>query len=300
MQHAFAAGDAIRALAWLKNCAMPLVKRGDLFTLLGWQRLFPTGLTRGQPEVGLAIAWGMALAVRYDESLALLSEVERDISADHLHDPEAFRCEYDTIRSVALALKDDSEAALSIAQDCLGRSADPWTANVASNVVRFGRLKRGDLREFHATPWISYSIDEDRRNVFASVYYRCLQGMAEAQQLRFASADRHYLDALRLAEQHVGPNSVAAALPASLIARIRYEQGRLDEAESLLIYRVPLINAGTLLDCVLSAYSVMARRPHRPPPAFEASALRRSVPSATFQHRRRPAAGPAWLWSARA
>jgi LuxR family maltose regulon positive regulatory protein len=260
VQHAFAAGDAIRALGWIKNCAMPLVKRGDLFTLLGWQRLFPTGLlTRGQPEVGLAIAWGMALAVRYDESLALLSEVERDISADHSHDPEAFRCEYDTIRSVALALKDDSEAALSIAQDCLGRSADPWTANVASNVVRFGRLKRGDLREFHATPWISYSIDEDRRNVFASVYYRCLQGMAEAQQLRFASADRHYLDALRLAEQHVGPNSVAAALPASLIARIRYEQGRLDEAEALLIYRVPLINAGTLLDCVLSAYSVMAR-----------------------------------------
>jgi LuxR family maltose regulon positive regulatory protein len=260
VQHAFAAGDAVRALGWIKNCAMPLVKRGDLFTLLGWQRLFPTGLLmRGQPEVGLAIAWGMALAVRYDESLALLSEVERDISADRSHDPEAFRCEYDTIRSVALALKDDSEAALSVAQDCLGRSADPWTANVASNVVRFGRLKRGDLREFYATPWISYSIDEDRRNVFASVYYRCLQGMAEAQQLRFAAADRHYLDALRLAEQHVGPNSVAAALPASLIARIRYEQGRLDEAESLLIYRVPLINAGTLLDCALSAYSVMAR-----------------------------------------
>jgi LuxR family maltose regulon positive regulatory protein len=98
---------------------------------------------RGQPEVGLAIARGMALAVRYDESLALLSEVERDISADRSHDPEAFRGEYDTIRSVALALKDDSEAVLTIAQDCLGRSADPWTANVASNVVRFCRLKRG-------------------------------------------------------------------------------------------------------------------------------------------------------------
>jgi LuxR family transcriptional regulator, maltose regulon positive regulatory protein len=259
VQHALAAGDAIRALTWIKNCAMPLVKRGDLFTLLGWQRLFPTGLMRGQPEVGLAIAWGMALAVRYDESLTLLSELERDISADHSHDQEDFRCEFDTIRSVALALKDDSEAALSLAQNCLGRSADPWTANVVSNVVRFGRLKRGDLREFYATPWIPYSLDEDRRNVFASVYYRCFQGMAEAQQLRFASADRYYLDALRLAEQHVGPNSVAAALPACLIARIRYEQGRLDEAEALLIYRVPLINAGTLLDCVLSAYSVMAR-----------------------------------------
>src|SRR5260370_15570409 len=67
VQHAFAAGDAIRALSWVKNCAMPLVKRGDLFPLLGWQRLFPTGLLmRGQPEVRLALAWGMALPVRDD------------------------------------------------------------------------------------------------------------------------------------------------------------------------------------------------------------------------------------------
>ena len=123
----------------------------------------------------------------------------------------------------------------------------------------FGNLKRGDLKKFYATPWIPYSLDEDRRNVFASVYYRCIQGMAEAQQLRFAAADRYYLDALRLADQHVGSNSVAAALPASLIARIRYEQGRLDEAEAMLIDRMPLINAGTLLDCVLSAYFVSAR-----------------------------------------
>jgi LuxR family maltose regulon positive regulatory protein len=259
VQHAIAAGDAIRALSWIKNCAMPLVKRGDLFTLLSWQRLFPSGLMRGQPEVGIAIAWGMALAVRYDEALGLLGEVERDISADHSHDEEAFRCECDTIRSVALALKDDSEAALTIAQDCLSRSGDPWIANVASNVIRYGLLKRGDLGGFYATPWIPYTLDEDKRNVFASVYYRCLQGMAEAQQLRIASADRYYHDALRLAEQHVGPNSLAAALPASLIARIRYEQGRLDEAESLLIDRLPLINEGAILDCALSAYSVMAR-----------------------------------------
>jgi LuxR family maltose regulon positive regulatory protein len=57
----------------------------------------------------------------------------------------------------------------------------------------------------------------------------------------------------------MGPNSVAAALPASLIARIRYEQGRLDEAEAMLIDRVSLINSGAMLDFVLSAYFVMPR-----------------------------------------
>ncbi len=120
-------------------------------------------------------------------------------------------------------------------------------------------MKSGDLKKFYATPWIPYSLDEDRRNVFASVYYRCIQGMAELQQLRIASADGYYLDGLRLAEQHVGPNSVAAALPASLIARIRYEQGRLDEAEDMLIDRMSFISAGTMLECVLSAYFVMPR-----------------------------------------
>jgi LuxR family transcriptional regulator, maltose regulon positive regulatory protein len=189
VQHAIAAGDAVRALDWIKNCAMPLVKRGDLFTLLGWQRLFPTALMRSQPEVTLAIAWGMALAVRYDEALALLGEIERDIGASHAPDREDFHCECETIRSVAIALKDDSETALSIAQDSFGRLTDPWTANVASNVVRFGLLKQGDLKKFYATPWIPYSLDDDRRNVFASVYYRCIQGMAEAQQLRIAAAD---------------------------------------------------------------------------------------------------------------
>src|SRR6266404_2237039 len=259
IQHAITAGDSVRALDWIKNCAMPLVKQGDLFTLLGWQRLFPGALMRSQPELRLAIAWGMALAMRFDETLELVGEIERDIGANQSRDGEALRCECEAIRSVAIVLRDDSEAALSIAQDCLSRSADPWTANVASNVMRLGYLKNGDLRKFYATPWIPYSLDEDRRNVFASVYYRCIQGMAELQQLRIASADGYYLDGLRLAEQHVGPNSVAAALPASLIARIRYEQGRLDEAGAVLIDRMSFINAGAMLDCVLNACFVMPR-----------------------------------------
>jgi LuxR family transcriptional regulator, maltose regulon positive regulatory protein len=66
--------------------------------------------------------------------------------------------------------------------------------------------------------------------VFASVYRRCIQGIAEAQRLRLAAAGRYYAEALPLAEQHVGPNSIAA-LPASLISRIRYEQGQVEEAD---------------------------------------------------------------------
>jgi LuxR family maltose regulon positive regulatory protein len=48
-------------------------------------------------------------------------------------------------------------------------------------------------------------------------------------------------------------------LPTSLIARICYEHGQLDDAEALVIDRASLINSGTMLDCVRSAYFVMAR-----------------------------------------
>ena len=135
VQHAFTGGDSDQALGWVKNCAMDLVKKGDLLTLLGWQRLFPPAVMSEQPEVRLAIAWGMALAVRGDEALDLVQEIERDIGTSSSPYKEATRCECDVIRSVAIAIKDDSEMSLSIAQSCLNRTADPWTANVASNVV---------------------------------------------------------------------------------------------------------------------------------------------------------------------
>jgi ATP/maltotriose-dependent transcriptional regulator MalT len=258
VQHAIAAGASDRAISWIKNCAMALIKRGDLFTLLEWQRQFPDELMRGQYEVRLAIAWGLSLALRFDEALKLATDIEGDIAAMRLPESGLLH-ECQAIRSVAIALKDDSERALPLAQDCMNRSSDPWTANVASNVVRLSHMKAGNLKQFHATPWIPYSVEEDRRNVFASVYRHCLNGLAEERQTRLAAADGHYREGLRIAEQDVGPNSIAAALPASLIARIKYEQGQLDEAEAWVIDRASLIISGTMLDCVWSAYFVLAR-----------------------------------------
>jgi LuxR family maltose regulon positive regulatory protein len=258
VQHAIAAGDSDRAISWIKNCAMALIKRGDLFTLLEWQRQFPDQLMRSQSEVRLAIAWGLALALRFDEALKLATDIENDIAATRLPNTDLL-CECHAIRSVAIALKDDSEQALSPAQACVNGSSDPWTANVASNVVRFGHMKAGNLKQFYATPWIPYSVEEDRRNVFASVYRHCLRGLAEERQIRLAAADEHYREGLRIAEQNVGPDSIAAALPASLIARIKYEQGQLDEAEAWVIDRISLIGAATMLDCVWSAYFVISR-----------------------------------------
>src|ERR1700730_18220309 len=48
---------------------------------------------RSQPELKLAIAWGMGLAMRFDEALERVDEIERHIGPNQSRDSEALRCE---------------------------------------------------------------------------------------------------------------------------------------------------------------------------------------------------------------
>ncbi|HXZ06706.1 MAG TPA: LuxR C-terminal-related transcriptional regulator, partial [Paraburkholderia sp.] len=131
--------------------------------------------------------------------------------------------------------------------------------NAVSNVARFGHWKAGNLDALHATPWIPDPIEEDQRSVFSTVYRLCLLGHVEMQQLHFPLAERRFNEAMDLAERHAGPHSIAAALCAPMIAQLRYEQGRLDDAEALLVELMPVIELAAFLDSVLISYRILVR-----------------------------------------
>jgi LuxR family maltose regulon positive regulatory protein len=153
--------------------------------------------------------------MRFDEALQLISEIEADLGSPEQATTDALTSECNVIKSVVVALQDDSEKALAIAEACLAqRPKDSWNANVAFNVARFGYWKAGDVRSFYATPWVPFSVEESKWNIFASVYRLCLEGLREIDQARADRADQYYDKAMGLAEQHVGPNSVCAAFPA--------------------------------------------------------------------------------------
>jgi ATP/maltotriose-dependent transcriptional regulator MalT len=260
-RHAVAAGDTERALEWVTRCGMTLVKRGDLLTLLSWQHQLPAELMRGQVKLRLAIAWGMALAMRVREAQTMLDQIEQDTRAQTAGPDQAdvlWECQ--TLRAVTLAMSDDTTAALTLAEACIARpSDDPWNANVLSNVLCFTRWKAGDVDGAYAAPWIPYSLEQDRRNVLSSVYRHYVHGLLELDQARFDIAERNAREAMRLAEHHVGPHSAAAAIGPPLLAELLYEQGRFDEAEELLIERMPMIDAVVMLEGVRRSYVVLAR-----------------------------------------
>ena len=259
--HALEAGDAADAVALIGRCAMSLVRKGDLMTLLGWQRHLPADIMRGQVDVRLALARGMALAMRFEEASAMVETIEQDAAQEPAAERERYLWECRAIRALLTALRDDAQGALRLADACLSQplSDDPWMINVLSNVVRFAHWKSGELERLYATPWIPYSPDENRRYPLSSVYRLCLLGMAELQQMRFDLAERYFLQATGFAEEHAGPASTAAALCAPALAQLRYEQDRLEEAEALLVERMPVIDVAVLLDNVLVAYTLLIR-----------------------------------------
>jgi LuxR family transcriptional regulator, maltose regulon positive regulatory protein len=259
VKHAIAAGATDDAIRLMEHCAKSLLKKGDLLTLVGWQRQFPSDLMRAQITVRLATTWGTVLALRFDDARSMLESIERDATSKAA-DADYVRWECVAIRSALTALQDDPQTALSLAQQYLAQpSRDSWATNAVSNVARFAHWKTGNLEALHAVPWIPDSIEDDQRSVFSSVYRLCLLGHVEMQQVHFSHAERLFNEAMDLAERHSGRHSIAAALCAPMIAQLLYEQGRLDEAEAMLVELMPIVELAVLLDSVLICYRVLVR-----------------------------------------
>lgn len=259
VRHALAAEDFDQALHFVEQCAMGLVVKGDLLTLLSWERKLPAELMKGQMEVKLALAWGLILVTRLREGAALLSEVEQ--AADKVSSTDMWwRCR--ATRGVLEAMSDDSEKALALGLECRGKIAyDPFYKNAVWNVLRFGYWKSAHFDSFYSLPKPDLA-DGEATYVLAEQYRLCLYGMVAAQRLQLQEALRFYVEARRLIEKYAGGKSAAAAIPTGLSAGIRYERGDFSAAEISVLDELDLIETAVFHESFLSAHKVLARAAH--------------------------------------
>ena len=196
--------------------------------------------------------------MRYDYAEPILKEVEEGEAT--LPAMEA-RAQCQALRAAAAALQDDSLQAAELAESRRARSraADAWTENVISNVMRYVHWNAARWSDVYEQPWQPYSLEDDPRNVFSTVYCEALLACVESEQARFGVAERHEREALRLAELHSGRCSVAAAVAAPPWAMIAYERGDLGAAEAVLKPLVSLIDTTAMHESVLRTYLVLAR-----------------------------------------
>ncbi|MFM1990946.1 MAG: hypothetical protein RJA99_3903 [Pseudomonadota bacterium] len=271
VRHAIAAGDLKTASQWLSRCALELVQKGDLLMLTTWARLLPSAMLRDKAGVQLALAWGFALAMRFGESeeeLVLLEERARQHpDPAHRSNVLGHAC---VVRIVKAALQDDDDEVRRLLAAWGGaHTVDRWAANSVSSTRRWLNWHAGDWVGMYAQPWLSGSDEGDLRDVFTEVYRGMLLGSAEVERGRFELAEVHSRRAFEDAERAGGPGGIQAAVVLPILASIRYERGDLEEAESMLLPSLALIDNGAMLHCVSRAYLCLARIAHRREPSGE-------------------------------
>jgi LuxR family maltose regulon positive regulatory protein len=256
VQHAIAAGDFPQALEFVEHCAMSLVGKGDLLTLLNWEQQLPAEVMSGQLEVKLALAWGMALVTRFKEAEALLTQVEAGTHENPGSDLW-WRCR--AARAVLCALRDDSARGKDVALECLaGHAFDHFNFNALCNVARYAHLKTGDWQAFYALPRPDTEAGE-ASYVLPENYRLCLYGLAAVKQLKFDEALGFYAAAQSLAERYGGAKSASASMLTGLIARLQYERGDVAGAEVLVLDSLDLIESTAFHEAFRNAYFVLVR-----------------------------------------
>jgi LuxR family maltose regulon positive regulatory protein len=254
VKHALEAGATAQAFEWIEQCAMRLVRTGDLLTLLSWERQLQAHVVRQPARLKLAIAWARALATSTDEASRLLGSIEAEA------DTEKLRSECKAVRSVLAALNDDHQAAYVLASEYLCRPIrDPWIEHTVYNVLRFAHLKAGRWADFYATPSLPRSGEDGLRNPLCLVYGLALRGAGDLARGALGSAEKYYLDAMRLSSGLSSAGQVLTALPAGLLSHVLYERNQVAEADALLADRLDVLGTLGYLDCVMRVFLVAAR-----------------------------------------
>ena len=255
VRHAIAAKDFDEVIEFIENCAMTLVIRGDLLTLLSWDRQLPDELMSGQHQVKLALAWGMALVNRFAEADAFLSYVEEAASAER-EGELWWKCR--ATRAVISGLEGESAKARDIALECLENSSfDSFYFDALQNVARYGHLKAGDWETFYAVP--KPKAAEGESSYLSETYQLCLCGLAASQHLAFDEALGFYAEAKQLAIRYAGPKSVSAAMITGPKAAALFERGQVSEAEVAVLDDFDLIETTAFHESFLQAFLVLIR-----------------------------------------
>ena len=77
IQHALAARDWKHAADLISANNNPMLKRGEVMTVIGWFQSLPEEMLLSNPKLSFDYCWPLLLAARYDEAAPLLEQVER-------------------------------------------------------------------------------------------------------------------------------------------------------------------------------------------------------------------------------
>ncbi len=243
----------------------------------GWSTMQQnlTGASLPQIRRRLSRAWRSMLASRIDEALDTVEQIERQLGDVPPSDAPRFRAATQLLRAAGLAFQDDSLGAVAIAGSYLEKYGGKQDHHAAATLCRMGFWQLGRFELFHSLPRHQPRQHRSKSWAISSMLDLSIEAAMALDHLNMSIARRLALDAMDVAKTVPNGEGGLAALPACLAAQVLYEQGCLDQADTMLRERLPSINAGAPIEAALRAYLVLARiATHRMQYDFAALLLR--------------------------
>ena len=257
VQHALSAGEVTWAIDMVEACAIELVARAEMNTLLAWLERLPPDAVSARGRLRLARAWAYVLSCQLDAAAREIAALEGAPSKVRASVEPA---EFEILKCAFAVYADDGEAARPLADAWPPATEEPFHLGAGANVAMVPLIYDGAFdRVRQISAWVSER-PAVRDSYFPMVYRRCYVGLNFKMQGRLELAEEHYRTAIALAEERGGRRCAPACVAAGFLASLLYELDRLDEIEGVLAGRYDVINRSVTPDGIIRAYLSGARR----------------------------------------
>ena len=163
------------------------------------------------------------------------------------------------LRAAGFAFQDDSLAVLPVAISLLKNGGTTQDDHAALTLCRLGFWRLGEFDCFCLLPRLEPRVRWSKSLAISAMLDLSIEAAVALDHLRLSTAKRLALDALRVAKSTPKKAAGLATVPACVAAQVLYEEGCLDQADTLLRDRLPVINARGPIESALRAYMVLTR-----------------------------------------
>ena len=235
----------------------------------------PTGGSVPKIRRDLARARRLMLALQIDEALRVIERLELQLDDVPPANARRLRGATQLLRAAGLAFQDDSLAVLPIAVSLLKKGGTTQDDHAALTLCRLGFWRLGEFDSFCLLPRLEPRARWSKSLAISAMLDLSIEAAVALDHLRMSTAKRLALDALNIAKSTPKEAAGLATVAACVAAQVLYEEGCLDQADTLLRDRLPVINARGPIESALRAYLVLTRiAKQRKPCDFAALLLR--------------------------
>jgi ATP/maltotriose-dependent transcriptional regulator MalT len=216
-----------------------------------------THLAEGTWKIRRAIirARSALIGMRLDEASRVTAQIKRLLSNPSTSYFGRYACTLSVLEASIHAAEDDFSAARRVLKSVAWGTGDTF----AATVLRYLNWKHGEHEAIYARDSVDYLAAPIGGKAICRILSLCVSAALAFDRLQLAVSANLATEALELARARYGNHSPMSTLPATLLAQVAYEQGRLEEAEALLRPRLSVIRTSGVPECVLRASVLLAR-----------------------------------------